>query len=276
MKSKLASTFAGIALLATAAHAASTAYNFGSLGAAADGVNADAVTLNVPGALAVPGDLAIGYSGGSRTVVPYNSSLNPASAAPFTIEFWANPSGSDGDDVALGNRTSASPRGGWAFFQRAGAVGWNLRMYNGSGTATGVDITGGTSTIGAWSHVVGVWDGTNATLFVNGVDTSATGTNGAGYRPNDPGITLSIGSHDLASGSSPYEGLVDETAFYGSALTPAQIAAHYSAASNTTPDFYQSLVLTDGALLYINNVPEPTSLSLLALSLVGLIRRKRS
>src|SRR5207249_7464640 len=52
------------------------------------------------------------------------------------------------------------------------ATGWNWRMYNGNGSQVGWDLTGGTATLDAWSHVVGVWDGTTAKLYVNGVDRS--------------------------------------------------------------------------------------------------------
>lgn len=54
-------------------------------------------------------------------------------------------------------------------------------------------------------------------------------------------------------------------AFYSTALAPAQILSHYDAAANTAPGFYGNLIQTDGAVLYLNNVPEPTTVGLMLL-----------
>ena len=274
MKHQFITTLTGVALLAASASAATTSYNAGSLGAAANGTNTDGVTLGLPGALAAPGDLAVGYSGVNYTLVPYLPTLNPASAAPFTIEFWANPSASDNDDAPVSNRISSGNRSGWVFFQRAPAVGWNFRMYDGNSSALGWDLTGGTATLNAWSHVVAVWSGSAATLYVNGAladDSNAVGLSG-GYAASTTAI-FSTGA--VSNAGSPITGLVDETAFYSTALSPAQIAAHYSAASSPVPGAYQSLVLSDGALLHLNNVPEPGLAGLTLLGLAGLLRRRR-
>jgi len=273
MKHQFITTLTGVALLAASASAATTSYNAGSLGAAANGTNTDAVTLGLPGVLAAPGDLAVGYSGGSYTSVPYLPTLNPASATPFPIEFWANPSASDNDDATVANRVSSGNRSGWVFFQRAAAVGWNFRMYDGAGSNYGWDLTGGTATLNAWSHVVAVWSGSAATLYVNGTladDSNTVGLSGL-YAASTTAI-FSTGA--LSTALSPSTGLVDETAFYSTALSPAQIAAHYSAASSPVPGAYQSLVLGDGALLHLNNVPEPGLAGLTLLGLAGLLRRR--
>jgi hypothetical protein len=57
-----------------------------------------------------------------------------------------------------------------------------------------------------------------------------------------------------------FDGLIDEVAIYDSVLSPAQIAAHYAAASAIAP--------TAG-------VPEPSTLLLAGLGLCGLLMRRR-
>jgi hypothetical protein len=227
------------------------------------------------GPLLDPTDFAVGYGAGSNTLVPFNPTLNPLSNTPFTIEFWAMPSGSDNDDAPVSNRVATGNRSGWVFFQRAAAVGWNFRMYNGNGGEVGLQLTGGTSTVGAWSHVVATWDGATPKLFVNGVDTSAPLVVGGagGYVANPSGVNFSVGAN--FDGSSPYQGRVDETAFYPSALTPTQIANHYAAAANTTPGYYSSVIQGDGAALHLSNVPEPTSVALALGGLALLAGRRR-
>src|SRR3954465_10032794 len=84
---------AAVALLfAAAAQAATISPNTGSLGSAANGTNADTVTFG-PGAVTNGGDQSAVYDGvtGTKTTVPFQSALNPATASPFTIEFWARP-----------------------------------------------------------------------------------------------------------------------------------------------------------------------------------------
>ena len=269
--------FAAIALLfADAAAQASVSVNTGSLGAAANGTNANSVTSGT-GAVTAGGDLSAVYDGlaGTNTTIPFQSGLNPASGSPFSVEFWAQPTNSDNDDAPVSNRVASGNRSGWVFFQRAAATGWNFRMYNGVGSGLGWDLTGGAAPLNAWSHVVATWDGSAAKLFVNGAladstnDAAATGV----YNASSSAV-FTVASTDTGS---PYAGSVDEVAFYGSALTPAQILNHFNAVSSPNAGAYFSLIQSDGALLQLsnNNVPEPSA-GMLALGAGGsaLLRRR--
>lgn len=258
------------------------AYNSGSLGAAGNGTNIGNVTLNLPGAVAAGGDLSFGYFGGTptpHTTVPFQSALNPSATSPFTIEFWAKPGAITDDGVGpspLFNRVSSGNRSGWVFFQRSPTSGWNFRMYDGNADAVGFDLTGGTNALDTWSHVVAVWNGSTAALYVDGALKDDTAT-GSGIYNASASAVLSVGSYD--NGSNPFNGAMDEIAFYGLALSPAQILAHYNTAASPIPGAYSSLVLADGAIEYLQNVPEPSSVSLLLAGLVGcgaLKRRRRS
>lgn len=276
MKSRFKALFHVVAplLLAGAAFAATTSINTGSLGAAANGTNSDTVTV-ASGVLG-GSDNAAGYSNtaspAALTTIAFQSDLNPSSSSPFTIEFWANPSISNNNNAPVSNRVTAGNRSGWAFFQRAASTGWNFVMYNGVGSARGWDLTGGTANLNAWSHVVATWDGAVATLYVNGAlaDNTNSPSGAVGYNASST-ATFAVGG--LFDSSSPYGGLVDEVAFYGSALTPAQIANHYNLVG-TDPGSYQSAVLSDGARLQLSNVPEPTVACLLGLGGLALVRRR--
>lgn len=233
--------------------------NSGSLGVAGNASNTDTVDLDQPGVVAAGGDFSTGYAGPERTDhsrLPYNPLLN--SSDPFTIEFWARPTLSNNDNAPVDNRIAGDNRSGWAFFQRG--TGWSLRMYNGNGRLIGFDLTGGTSTLGSWSHVVATWDGTIARLYVNGVfanvDNKGDGT--PGYAPSTT-ATLTIGA--LGDDSSPFYGNVDEVAFYASALSAEKIAAHYTTVSSTVPGAYSNLVKADGALVYYQQNPATISIA---------------
>ena len=261
---------------AAAARGATISYNTGSLGSAANGTNSDPVTTG-PGVVAAGDDLSAVYNGagGTNTIVPFQPALNPASASPFTVEFWARPTASDNDDAPLSNRVASGNRSGWVFFQRAGDTGWNFRMYNGVGGGLGWDLTGGTSTLDEWSHVVATWDGQDATLYVNGEpaddsnDPAATGVYNASTSAN-----FIVASSDTGS---PYTGSVDEVAFYNTVLTPEQILNHFTTATSGAAGAYQSLVRSEGALLQLsNNVPEPSMFAVVGAAAALLIRRRRA
>ena len=286
--SSLAFRLAAVGLVfgaAAAARAQVISPNTGSLGSSANATNSAAVTFG-PGAVTAGGDLSAVYDGtlAASTTRPFLAALNPPSGSPFSIEFWAQPTASDNDDAPVSNRVAAGNRSGWVFFQRVAGTGWNFRMYNGVGSGLGWDLTGGTATLNAWSHVVATWNGSAATLYVNGVladntnDPAATGAYNA--NPASTSASLILAQSDTGS---PYTGSVDETAFYGSALTPVQVLAHFNAASSGIAGAYHSLVRSDGALLQLSNnpVPEPGTAVLTgagALLLLGhraLRRRKQ-
>jgi hypothetical protein len=261
---------------AAVTQAATLSPNTGSLGAPANGTNSNTVTSG-PGAVSAGGDLAAVYAGagGSRTTVLHQAGLNPPRASPFSVEFWAMPTASDNDDSPLSNRVSSGDRSGWVFFQRPAAEGWNLRMYNGVGSGLGWDLTGGTSDLNAWSHVVATWNGSAAKLYVNGALADASNDAGAS------GVYNASTTADLLVGmssttGSPYAGSVDEAAFYATELSPAQIQNHFTAASAATPGTYHAMVRSDGALLQLSNnaVPEPSAIALLGAGAALLLRRR--
>ena len=241
----------------------STSYNTGSLGTGGDAQNTENVVLDLPGAIAAGSDHATSYAGGQRTTLPWMSALNPPPAQPFTIEFWARPESSDNDDAPLANRIAAGNRSGWVFFQRDEATGYNFRMYDGNGSSVGWDLTGGPFTFNKWCHVVAVWNGSSARLYVNG--TLAGSTNAAGksgiYVASDSAV-FSVGS--LFDGGSPSTGLVDEVAFYAAALSPARILAHYQTAASPIAGAYSALVKSDGAIEYLQQNPPEIDISLSA------------
>jgi len=259
--------------LALSAHATTPSYNTGSLGSAANGTNADSVTLG-PGAVGAGGDQSAVYTGaaGSNTVVPHQAALNPGMLSPFTIEFWANPTNSDNDDAPVSNRISTNPSAGRVFFQRDAATGWNFRMYDGVNGNLGWDLTGGTATLNSWSHVVATWNGSSALLYVNGALADSSNASGASgtYNPSSA-ANLIVASSDSGS---PYTGSIDEVAFYPTALSEAQIASHFNSISSAN---YPSQVRSDGALLQLSNndVPEPTGLALLGMVAGGWAMRRR-
>ena len=263
--------------------------NIGSLGAAGNATN-DLVDFGVlhpfTGAIAGDANPSVFFDTTTRTEIPFNAALNPPNTQPFTIEAWLYPASdqSVGGMSPLANRyTQGADRQGWVFFQRkpnadyveGEPVGWNCRMFRGSGGSSGLDVTSLVPfEVGKWQHVVVVYDPvqvTNATLtiFINGVAANtnvwAGGSDGLqpGYAPctgdHDPGEAvngqpaLALGNYNNANNSlNPWFGAADEFAFYATKLTPAQILGHYENGTNanrSTP--YRTLVESHNPLVYL-------------------------
>ncbi len=231
--------------------ALATARNSGAVGANLNGTHIGATHGN-GGAIDGSADGSAYYNGaGSRTIVPHSSAINPPSEQPFTIEAWVRPTidGQGNAQVPLFNRHSAGNRQGWVFFQRDAGTGWNFRMYNEAGSTPSIDITGGPYTVGDWTQIAATWDGVNASLYVNG---QFVATAGGTYVANSD-IPFGVGAYTSDSaGDNSFTGYVDEVAWYSNALSPDQILAHFTTATDTArTTACETLVENDGAVLYL-------------------------
>jgi hypothetical protein len=132
-------------------------------------------------------------------------------------------------------------------------------MYQGSGSSSSDVVSQVPYTVGKWQHVVTTWDGSSTlTMYVDGVPvaTNASAFYAANLNPNAPPdvalapVDFAVGSYNRASGfgNNPFEGDVDEVAFYnGFTLTPDQILQHYMAGTNSNYGTnYETLVMTAG------------------------------
>jgi hypothetical protein len=119
-------------------------------------------------------------------------------------------------------------------------------------------VQGGANEIGLWYHIVGVYDGANAILYVNGVQVASEPLS----RPFDPnpGETTDIG-YSSAFGRN-INASVDECAIYPSVLSPAEILAHYQNGTNASPAIpYNQLILAQHPVGYwrLNEFPDDSS-----------------
>lgn len=247
------------------------AANLGSLGAALNGIYGTwwqpngnyYVPLNfiahVPGHTGDGDTAAVFGSSGQYVVLPHN---NPASVitAPFTVEAWVFPtnafSGSGGIiSQARNNILGANIYKG---FYLGSSNGNNavFALYNTNGQVSQeIDITNALPQ-NTWTHIVGTFDGTSASLYINGVlsvpivgaNPKALTLNGAGqaFVPDDnsPLIIGCLGTFN----SGRFPGYIDEVAIYPTALSQAQIQANFAAVSGTQ---YQTTVLSSSPSIYL-------------------------
>ena len=231
------------------------AINLGTLGATANGTHL-ATTRGVAGALvADPGNFGIRtpieYSG-SHVYVPYQTAYNQS--APFSIELWVKPlqTAEVACPAASYAQVTSSTvrRDGWILYQADPSLGngngFYFRCYETSGSAS---FTYATASIlvstGSWYHVVGVFDGSNVRLYVNGVSAAtAPLPSGNTVRPATA-TAMTFGTR--SDHAYAYVGDLDEAAYYSRALTTAEVLAHFQAGTNQSPSVpYQEIILNDG------------------------------
>lgn len=188
-----------------------------------DGSLVGAVGLGVPGALANGGGTAARFTGGQITIG--GDVLSFAGRAAFSVELWARPTTID--DVyrrIVSRERPTNPRDGytiWIHDSAPDAIGFE-RLVDGTSTSALVKPVPGLGS--GFLHVVGTYDGTTQTLYVDGASV-ATAANASGLVEQAGSVVL--GGTDY--GSAAYLGDLDAVAVYGVALSAERVRAHYEA-----------------------------------------------
>lgn len=220
---------------------------------------------------------------GEHLDAPFNAAFNVAdadvaaatgitgAASEVTVEFWAKPS-ANGDLVCpINNLVFSGPaRKGWLFYQTPDDS-WEWRVGDDTGYIDPVRGNPGAfpNTYDQWNHVVGVLrldktDPANpvytAELYINGalsnslVQTRIPLVNDFVTVDSVPGkvrVGATNQSAELAPGRQ-YLGNLDEVAVYASALSPAQILAHFENGVNNPvrTTAYPDAIIADSPLVY--------------------------
>jgi hypothetical protein len=208
-----------------------TGTNFTDYAGGHNGVYHGDVQLAQAGAPGTAPDTAVHFPGSltggiPNAVVPYSPTLNPT--GPFSVEFWAKPDiNGQASEAVISSQDRNAGRAGYVVYQGFNGAAWEGHLGVGDGAKI---VIGRTPPVaGRWDHVVFVWDGNNAgRIWVNGIDDTDPGSDTGGpLRPNLH-VPLEIGSR--FNGQFPYQGTVDEVAFYNYALSSQQITQHFSIA----------------------------------------------
>ncbi len=186
--------------------------------AANPGTYVNGPSLKRPSLLVTDGaNSAVGFDGiNDYVTAPSSNGLNPTGG--LSVEAWIQPA-------------TIPAAGGWASVLTK-AESYSLQ-FNGprleftvmqNGARRRLQAPAGAVTAGSTYHVVGTFDGATQRLYLNGQQVASVALGGAASATSNP---LRIGSWD--GGGEFFAGVVDEAAVYAKALTPARVAAHYSA-----------------------------------------------
>jgi Concanavalin A-like lectin/glucanases superfamily len=175
-----------------------------------NGTYTNGPTLNQPTGVRNAGT-AVDFDGSNDFLsAPDSPSLSPTTAV--TAEAWIRP-----DQFGALRTIVHKTNSYWLRLESTGA----LTMYVYDGTSYEPHATGTTLVAGTLYHVVGTFDGANLRVYVDG---TLRGTTARAVTIQDNGNQVNVGV-----GGSYFDGVMDEVAVYGKALTAQQISEHYLA-----------------------------------------------
>ena len=153
---------------------------------------------------------------GSNNYITYPTSGLPYGASARTMSIWINPSSlSNGWAISYGNATAT----------QSNFIGVYSGVINYGGYSN--DVSGPAPSLNTWYHVVGIYDGTTAYMYINGyLYTSLART------WNTVSSTFQIGRQ--TNGGEYWNGKVGEAQIYNRALSANEVLALY----NTTKGAY--------------------------------------
>jgi hypothetical protein len=176
-----------------------------------------------PGALSIGGKSAA--FDGSTGFVDLPGSWGGPTMTELTLEAWVNPSDPvTGDFQAI---LAGHDPNSFAHFQLFSAG--NMGVYADVGFVA-APIVPATPT-DTWRHVVMTAKSGETKVYVNGAQVGATVTTAFANIAESSNVDIGIGH----LGTRWFNGLLDEVAIYGSALSQERIMAHYDAAGGTPP-----------------------------------------
>lgn len=153
--------------------------------------------------------------------IPSNAAYN---SGTITVSAWVWTDSTDVTRSAVARYNNTTPTSGNWILGNGGAASefrWVVRL----GT-TNVLVSSPTNfSTGAWHHLVGVYDGTNAILYVDGQQTGSVGSAGS-LASNS--TTVSIGTRPNNSSTAVlWDGKVDDVRIYNRPLSQAEITMLY-------------------------------------------------
>jgi glucose/arabinose dehydrogenase/PKD repeat protein len=196
--------------------------------AARNGTASGTITRDVVGPLATGDDGGIKFGASADVAIPHASAFAIATTGHLSIEGWVRDGGQAGEVISKSQGTSFE----WSV--RQSGDGLALSIWNGAGADCLNEFVGGGDIGGGWHHFVYTIDQpTHTTTFYLDGQQVDQGTAAWLRAPNAVASSAQVHLGRRGDNVNLWPGSLDEVAIYSKVLTPAQVAAHYTAA--TTP-----------------------------------------
>ncbi|MBI4895551.1 MAG: LamG domain-containing protein [Candidatus Aenigmarchaeota archaeon] len=175
---------------------------------------------------------------------------------PVTVETWVNPTKFDSYDPIISSGSYGIERkseGELAFWVNDGS--WKE-----SHSSTDIPLA-------QWTHVVGVYDGTNLKIYINGVQSGSMTASG-----NPIALVSSITIGHNPAGNDPgrwFDGSIDRTKIYNRALSDSEIASAYQEGLGKQTEESLDLSLDESTQPYLDKSSEQNSGTCLQTAIVS-------
>ena len=181
------------------------------------------IELNSTGAMS-------GYVGLSQSLSSMLEFNGQGGQAPFSIEAWIQPTSITSEyRGVLSNEYGAGAKQGYVIYVggfTSNGTGIGFERFQ-DGNSTPLQDPSVVTQNSGWYHVVGVYDGSQMILYVNG---QAVVSKASSIAIQSFTCTFNIGATHCGATGTNFQGFVDEVAVYGTALSQARVQAHYQAA----------------------------------------------
>jgi len=131
---------------------------------------------------------------------------------PFTMEAWVKPNTNPSWKTIIGTENT------WAEITLTGST-----TYFGQNGGGGWWMNGGTITLETWNHIVGVYNGSHGSIYVNGI--LKDGPTAHVWSLGNHGVTV-MGRYSLSTGEW-YNGTIDEARIWNRSLTSDEVYQQY-------------------------------------------------
>lgn len=176
-------------------------------------------TYGATGGLEETGDTAVTFPGSSaRGVASYDAALNPAA---FSVSMWVRPT-NIGSVLNIYHSAQGTTNGFRVQMLASGAIRFTTMSSGASNNDTSAQLTQN-----EWAHVVCVYDGTNASVYIDGAVSKT-----AAPSSYTQGTAADTGIGDIATGgSAAFEGDIQAVTLTADELTATEIANLYTLGS---------------------------------------------
>ncbi len=161
-------------------------------------------------AMSTPGKYGSAFSFNTSSYIEFGQILDPDKTKPFTMGAWANAKGA-GWRTIIGTENSFAQIGisasGEAMFGQNGAGGWF--------------VNGGSILLDEWHYIVGVYNRTHASIYIDGTLKAVEEHN---FTLNH-GVTF-IGKYNFG-GAEYFNGTIDEVRIWNLGLSAEEIQEQY-------------------------------------------------